>query len=301
MTATSTSRGKDRSVSPGSEPDVTPDAAEPEGAADAKASAKAGGGSAKKRTSAAGQQRDEVVVHVPSPTDATDHESDVRVAGKTSSSSGTSSANETVTDVSVVDTPEPSSSSGSSESARLAADPAWTAATEPPGSVFAGRTDTPPPPPPVAPAYSSPPPPAPSVTRAAAAARPVDGKPPRKAHLQVSRFEPLSVMKFSFVMSLVCFVVLLVAVTVLYVILSGLGVFDSISSTINELTQEQGSKTSNFDASSWFSFTKIFGYTALIGGLNVLIITALATVWSVIYNIAADFVGGVEVTLKEAE
>jgi Transmembrane domain of unknown function (DUF3566) len=299
VTATSTSRGKDRTVSPGSEPDVTPDAAEPEGAADAKASAKAGGGSAKKRTSAAGQQRDEVVVHVPSPTDATENESDVRVAG---TSSTPSSTNETVTDLSVVDTPESSSSSGSSESARLAADPAWTAATEPPGSVFAGRTDTPPPPPPpVAPAYAPPHTPgsAPSVTRAAA--RPADGKSPRKAHLQVSRFEPLSVMKFSFVMSLVCFVVLLVAVTVLYVILSGLGVFDSISSTINELTQEQGSKTSNFDASSWFSFTKIFGYTALIGGLNVLIITALATVWSVIYNIAADFVGGVEVTLKEAE
>jgi Transmembrane domain of unknown function (DUF3566) len=128
------------------------------------------------------------------------------------------------------------------------------------------------------------------------------GKSPRKAHLQVSRLEPWSVMKFSFVMSLVCFIVLLVAVTVIYMILAGLGVFDQIVQTINELTQDKSSaKPSSFDAASWFSFTRIFGYTLLVGALNVLLITALATVWSVIYNIAADFVGGIEVTLKEAE
>ncbi|GAB3957435.1 hypothetical protein GCM10029978_000120 [Actinoallomurus acanthiterrae] len=125
-------------------------------------------------------------------------------------------------------------------------------------------------------------------------------KSPRKAHLQVARFEPWSVMKFSFIMSLVCFLVLFVAVTVLYLILSALGVFDALTNTIQDL---QG-KTNGKDAlnpASWFSAARILGYTALIGTLNVLLITALATVWSVIYNMAADLVGGVEVTLKEAD
>ncbi|MFI0487235.1 DUF3566 domain-containing protein [Actinomadura sp. 9N215] len=108
-------------------------------------------------------------------------------------------------------------------------------------------------------------------------------------------------MKFSFVMSLVCFVILLVAVVVLYAILSGLGVFDAISDTINSLTKEQGETTGSVDAGSWFSFFRVFGYTVLVGALNVLLITALSTVGSVIYNLAADLVGGVEVTLKEAE
>ncbi|XNL82759.1 DUF3566 domain-containing protein [Actinomadura madurae] len=108
-------------------------------------------------------------------------------------------------------------------------------------------------------------------------------------------------MKFSFVMSLVCFVVLLVAVIVLYAILSGLGVFDAISDTINSLTKEQGETSSSVDAGNWFSFFRVFGYTVLVGALNVLLITALSTVGSVIYNLAADLVGGVEVTLKEAE
>ncbi|GAA0347686.1 DUF3566 domain-containing protein [Actinoallomurus spadix] len=123
-------------------------------------------------------------------------------------------------------------------------------------------------------------------------------KAPRKAHLQVARFEPWSVMKFSFIMSLVCFLVLFVAVTVLYVILSALGVFDALTNTIKDL---QGKTSGGLNPASWFSAARILGYTALIGTLNVLLITALATVWSVIYNMAADLVGGVEVTLKEAD
>jgi Transmembrane domain of unknown function (DUF3566) len=126
-------------------------------------------------------------------------------------------------------------------------------------------------------------------------------KPPRKAHLQVARFEPWSVMKFSFIMSLVCFLVLFVAVAVLYVILSWLGVFGALSSTIHDLTSNDQGKSGGINPASWFSAARILGYTALIGTLNVLLITALATVWSVIYNMAADLVGGVEVTLKEAD
>jgi Transmembrane domain of unknown function (DUF3566) len=138
-----------------------------------------------------------------------------------------------------------------------------------------------------------------SGTTAKAAA--ANAKSARKAQLQLARLEPWSVMKFSFVMSLVCFVVLLVAVVVLYVILSGLGVFDAISGTVNDLTREQGQNSGGLDAGSWFSFVRVFGYTVLVGALNVLLITALSTVGAVIYNLAADLVGGVEVTLKEAE
>jgi hypothetical protein len=126
-------------------------------------------------------------------------------------------------------------------------------------------------------------------------------KPARKAHLQVARFEPWSVMKFSFIMALVCFLVLFVAVAVLYMFLSGLGVFDALSNTIRDLTSNDQGKSGGINPANWFSAARILGYTALIGTLNVLLITALATVWSVIYNMAADLVGGVEVTLKEAD
>ena len=124
---------------------------------------------------------------------------------------------------------------------------------------------------------------------------------PRKAHLVLRRVEPWSAMKFSFVVSLVCFVVLFVAVAVLYGVLSALGVFESIVETVNQLTQADGQSTGSLDVATWFEPVRILGYTALIGAVNVVLITALSTLGSVIYNIASDLVGGVEVTFSEAE
>ncbi len=106
-------------------------------------------------------------------------------------------------------------------------------------------------------------------------------------------------MKFSFVISLVCFIVLFVAVTILYGALAGLGVFDSLEKTIQSVTSGQGSAGVN--ASGWFSASRILGYTGLIGALNVILMTAVATVGSVLYNVAADLIGGIEVTLKETD
>ncbi|MFC7646514.1 DUF3566 domain-containing protein [Streptosporangium lutulentum] len=115
------------------------------------------------------------------------------------------------------------------------------------------------------------------------------------------RVEPWSAMKFSFVVSLVCFVVLFIAVAVLYMVLSGLGVFENIIQTVNQLTTADGKSTSDVDIASWFEPVRILGYTALIGAVNVVLITAMSTLGAVIYNIASDLVGGVEVTFSEAE
>ncbi|MEU1735877.1 DUF3566 domain-containing protein [Streptosporangium sp. NPDC020145] len=125
---------------------------------------------------------------------------------------------------------------------------------------------------------------------------------PRKAHLVLRRVEPWSAMKFSFVVSLVCFVVLFVAVAVLYMVLNSLGVFDSIIQTVNQFTVSDGKPSANgFNVASWFEPVRILGYTALIGAVNVVLITALSTLGAVIYNIASDLVGGIEVTFSEAE
>ncbi|MEN3533865.1 DUF3566 domain-containing protein [Microbispora sp. ZYX-F-249] len=129
-------------------------------------------------------------------------------------------------------------------------------------------------------------------------------RPPRKAHLVLRRIEPWSAMKFSFVVSLVCFVVLFVAVAVLYGVLSALGVFSSITETVTQLTTSGGAAgngVGTIDIGSWFEPVRILGYAALLGALNVVLITALSTLGAVIYNISADLVGGVEVTFSEAE
>jgi Transmembrane domain of unknown function (DUF3566) len=115
----------------------------------------------------------------------------------------------------------------------------------------------------------------------------------------VARVEPWSVMKFTFFVSIVAWVILFVAVTMIYFVLSSLNVFPSIEQTVGSLTYIKGHATSN--VAGWFSAKTIIGYTMLAGGFNVIFITALATVGAVIYNLVASLAGGVEVTLQEAD
>ncbi len=124
--------------------------------------------------------------------------------------------------------------------------------------------------------------------------------PTRRAQLVLARIEPWSVMKFSFLVSLVGFVILFVAVAALYFVLSKLGVFHSIQSTISDVTSSKGSAGSDAGG-QWFSAPRILGYTMIVGAVNVVLITAMATVGAVIYNLATHMAGGIEVTLKETD
>ncbi len=124
-------------------------------------------------------------------------------------------------------------------------------------------------------------------------------RPARQAHLTVARVEPWSVMKLSFVLSLVAFVVLFVAVSVLYGTLSALGVFESLQRVVSSVTSSQDSTGVN--AARWFSASKVLGVTALLGTFNIFLITAMSTIGAVVYNLISRLVGGVEVTLRETE
>jgi transmembrane protein DUF3566 len=121
----------------------------------------------------------------------------------------------------------------------------------------------------------------------------------RKANLVIARIEPWSVMKFSFLISLVLWIVLFVAVALLYYALSSLGVFDSLQRTLASVTSSQTS--SGVDLTKWTSATRILGYTMLLGAVDVVLITAISTVGAVIYNLVTHLGGGIEVTLKETE
>jgi hypothetical protein len=62
-----------------------------------------------------------------------------------------------------------------------------------------------------------------------------------------------------------------------------------------------GKDSSGVKASNWFSASRVLGYTMLIGAVNVILITALATIGSVVYNLVTHVAGGIEVTLKETD
>jgi Transmembrane domain of unknown function (DUF3566) len=121
----------------------------------------------------------------------------------------------------------------------------------------------------------------------------------RKARLRVSRADPWSVMKVSFLLSIALGVCTIVAVAVLWMLLDSLGVFSTVGNTISDAT---GSGTDGgFDLQSFLSLPRVMMFTTVIAVIDVVLATALATLGAFIYNLSSGFVGGVELTLAEDE
>ncbi|MBT2402722.1 MULTISPECIES: DUF3566 domain-containing protein [unclassified Streptomyces] len=121
----------------------------------------------------------------------------------------------------------------------------------------------------------------------------------RKARLRVAKADPWSVMKVSFLLSIALGVCTVVASVVLWMVMDAMGVFSTVGGTISEAT---GSNESNgFDLQSFLSLPRVLIFTSVIAVIDVVLMTALATLGSFIYNLSAGFVGGVELTLAEDE
>ncbi len=121
----------------------------------------------------------------------------------------------------------------------------------------------------------------------------------RKARLRVSKADPWSVMKVSFLLSIALGVCTVVAVAVLWMVLDALGVFATVGSTISDAT---GSGTGGgFDLQGFLSLPRVVMFTSVIAVIDVVLATALATLASFLYNMSAGFVGGIELTLAEDE
>jgi hypothetical protein len=136
-----------------------------------------------------------------------------------------------------------------------------------------------------------PPPPAGSSTPRGAAAHTARARGPRRARLQLRHVNPWTVLKFSCVLSIALFFVWLIVVGVLFGVLDGAGVIDKINETYTTI---QGS-----NSKSPVTAGVVFGGAAIIGVVNIVLFIALSTVGSVVYNLCADLVGGVEITLSE--
>lgn len=121
---------------------------------------------------------------------------------------------------------------------------------------------------------------------------------PRRARLNLKRIDPWSVMKFSFAVSLVLFVVVIVATSVLYLALDAMGVFASVNSSLTDLINAGGGQSGN---ALRITAKGVILSSALIGLVNVVLFTALATLGAFVYNVCADLVGGIELTLAERD
>jgi Transmembrane domain of unknown function (DUF3566) len=123
------------------------------------------------------------------------------------------------------------------------------------------------------------------------------GRGPRRARLQLRHIDTWSAFKISLVLSIALFFIWMVAVGVLYMVLGGLGVFDTLNDLFGQLSSADGGEGGGDVITPGI----VFGAAAVIGAINVVLLTALGTVATFIYNLCSDLVGGLEVTLSERD
>ena len=124
------------------------------------------------------------------------------------------------------------------------------------------------------------------------------GRQPRRARLRLTRVDPWSVMKTAFLLAVAFGVVTFVAIFMVWSVLGAAGVWDSINSAVASIV-EGDSGNSSFDVTDYVGMSRVLGFTLLVSVLDVVLITAIATLGAFLYNLAAALLGGVEVTLAE--
>jgi Transmembrane domain of unknown function (DUF3566) len=120
----------------------------------------------------------------------------------------------------------------------------------------------------------------------------------RKARLVLGRIDPWSVMKLSFLLAISMAIVAFVAVFVLWSVLDTMGVFDSVGSTVEEVTRSQDN-AQGIDINNYVGLSRVLTITFVLSAVNVVLMTALGTLAAFLYNMAASLVGGLHVTFTE--
>ena len=129
------------------------------------------------------------------------------------------------------------------------------------------------------------------------------GPPTRRVRVQIRRVNPWSVLKLSLILYACLLVVVLVGMTILYAILSSLGVIDTLEELLTSVWGPGGGDVATgpndpvtpFEIDPGYLFRIMF----LIGTISTALWAAFTMFLALLYNLIADLVGGIEVTLVE--
>lgn len=120
----------------------------------------------------------------------------------------------------------------------------------------------------------------------------------RRARLRVSRIDPWSVMKTALLFGIAGGIMFVVATYFVMTVIESTGLWDAVNKAYADVLAAPGDPNA-FDISTYINTRRATGLAALIGAIDVVIFTALATVFSFLYNLSATMLGGLEITLAE--
>ena len=120
---------------------------------------------------------------------------------------------------------------------------------------------------------------------------------PRRVRLSLTRINPLSVMKVSFLLSVAAGIMLIVAAAFVWFMLDAMHVFSTIRDLVGTVMD---SKSNAYTALlEYLKLSRAISMATIIAVINIILTTALSTIGALLYNVTAAFVGGVHLTLAD--
>lgn len=120
---------------------------------------------------------------------------------------------------------------------------------------------------------------------------------PRRARLYVYRIDAWSVMKVAFMLAVALGIVIVCAVAALWWLLDYSGVIETLARNVDEVI---GSGTTTFDLEAVLAFDRVMGITVVVAALEVALVSILAGLFAVLYNLTVGITGGIEATFTDA-
>ena len=120
-------------------------------------------------------------------------------------------------------------------------------------------------------------------------------KGPRTVRLTVAKLDPWSVMKMAFLLSVAIGIATVVAALVLWLVLQATGTIQGLQTTLAEIAGTEGAD----QLLGLFSLGRVLSFSVILALVNIVLMTALSTLFAFLYNIGSSIVGGFHLTLTD--
>ncbi|MBT1177067.1 DUF3566 domain-containing protein [Bifidobacterium callimiconis] len=117
----------------------------------------------------------------------------------------------------------------------------------------------------------------------------------RRMKLSLTKIDPWSVTKVSFLLSIAGALIQVIAVALIWLLLNSIGLFDNITQIVSTTGLDSG----GLDIASFFGIGKVLSAVTIFSIFEIVLVTVLATIGAFLYNVVSSLVGGVHLTLGD--
>lgn len=116
----------------------------------------------------------------------------------------------------------------------------------------------------------------------------------RRAHMTISKIDPWSTLKVSFLLSVGLGIMGVIATVVMWNVLDSMHVFSALDELLKTLGSEE-----LMQLMQYLQFGRVMSFAIIVAVLDIVLLTFLGMIMALLYNLIAMLVGGIHITITD--